>query len=121
MEVGTTLALVGAFQRTRTFSRVPGRLGEKEMTRGGVPHGVAVEKTKAASLRLDRQGSQKGLQAAVRVCHPRGCLRGEPPQLQFQSGTPWKVRSFKAVPGRVSRTSNPKRWTLFPVGRRTRT
>ena len=23
-----------------------------------------------------QQDSQKGLQAAVRVCHPRGCLRG---------------------------------------------
>ena len=28
-----------------------------------------------ATLRPDQQDSQKGLQAAVRVCHPCGCLR----------------------------------------------
>ena len=28
------------------------------------------------TLRPDQQDSQKGHQAAVRVCHPRGCLRG---------------------------------------------
>ncbi len=42
------------------------------------------------ALRPDRQDGQKSLQAAVRVCHPRGCL----PQ------TPAMGRSLRRLPDR---------------------
>jgi hypothetical protein len=37
---------------------------------------MAVGNFHGCTLRPDQQDSQKGLQAAVRVCHPRGYLRG---------------------------------------------
>ncbi len=70
--VAHALAPFAAHNDPATFHLEPAH-SELSQVRSGFDR-VGVETT----LRPDRQDSQKGLKAAVRVCHPRGCLVSVP-------------------------------------------